>query len=67
MTYDCVEVYMDDFIIYGDTFEQALNNLDRVLKRCKYYNLSLSYEKYFIMMQEGIMLGHPCFSSRHKS
>jgi len=49
---------MDDFTVYGDTYEQALNNLDRVLKRFKDHNLSLSYEKCFMMMQEGIMLGH---------
>ena len=32
--------------------------MDRVLKRCKDHNLSLSYEKCFMMMQEGIVLGH---------
>ena len=24
LIHDCVEVYMDDFIVYGNTFEQAI-------------------------------------------
>ena len=26
LIYDCVDVYMDDFTIYGNTFEEALEN-----------------------------------------
>ena len=48
---------MDDFITYGHTFEEAKENLDKVLQRCKDYNLSLNSEKCFIMMQEGVVLG----------
>ena len=40
---------MDDFTVYGNTFEEALENLEKVLKRCKETNLSLSHEKCFIM------------------
>jgi len=49
---------MDDFIVYGNTFEEALENLEKVLKRCKETNLSLSHEKCFMMFTEGIVLGH---------
>ncbi len=52
-----LEVYMDDFTTYGKTFEEAKENLDKVLQRCKDYNLSLNSEKYFMMMQ-GVVLGH---------
>ncbi len=45
LIHDCVEVYMDDFMVYGDTFEEALNNLEKVLIRCQETNLSLSHEK----------------------
>jgi hypothetical protein len=31
LIHDCVEVYMDDFIFYGNTFEEALANLEKVL------------------------------------
>eukprot|EP00253_Pinus_taeda_P020812 PITA_20812 len=58
LVHDCVEVYMDDFSVYGDSFEHALMNLEKVLKRCIEANLSLSNEKCFIMLNEGIVLGH---------
>jgi len=58
LIHDCVEVYMDDFTVYGNSFEEALENLEKVLIRCKGTNLSLSHEKCFMMFTEGIVLGH---------
>jgi hypothetical protein len=26
---ECVEIYMDDFSVYGDTFKEALDNLEK--------------------------------------
>lgn len=49
---------MDDFTPYGNSFEEALDNLEKVLKRCKQTHLSLSIEKCHMMMQEGIVLVH---------
>ena len=49
---------MDDFTTYGDTFEQAHANLEKVLKRCQEYNLSLNSEKCYFMMEEGVVLEH---------
>eukprot|EP00253_Pinus_taeda_P013839 PITA_13839 len=49
---------MDDFTVYGDSFEEALENLEKVLIKCKETNLSLSHEKCFMMFTEGIVLGH---------
>ena len=57
LIHDCVEVYMDDFIVYGNTFEEALENLEKVLKDLE-GNLSLCHEKCFVMFREGIVLGH---------
>jgi hypothetical protein len=37
-----VEVFMDDFSIYGKTFEDCLANLDKVLKRCQMVDLVLN-------------------------
>jgi hypothetical protein len=45
LTNDCVEVYMDDFTVHGQDFQEALTNLEKVLIRCKETNLSLSNEK----------------------
>lgn len=56
--HDCVEVYMVDFTVYGNYFEEALKNLEKVLTRYKEANLSLSHENYFMMFTMGIVLGH---------
>jgi hypothetical protein len=53
-----MEVFMDDFSIYGKTFEDCLANLDKVLKRCQMVDLVLNWEKCHFMVQEGIALGH---------
>jgi hypothetical protein len=53
-----MEVFMDDFSIYGKTFENCLANLDKVLKRCQMDDLVLNWEKSHFMVREGIVLGH---------
>jgi hypothetical protein len=45
LIHDCVEVYMDDFIVYGNTYQEALDNLEKILIRCQEMNLYLSHEK----------------------
>ena len=49
---------MDDFFVYGNTFEDALENLEKILKICIESNISLSNEKCFMILNEGIVLGH---------
>jgi hypothetical protein len=53
-----MEVYVDDFFIYGKTFEDCLANLDKVLKLCQMANLVLNWEKCHFMVRGGIVLGH---------
>ncbi|KAI3762510.1 hypothetical protein L1987_52940 [Smallanthus sonchifolius] len=53
-----MEVFMDDFLVYGTSFDQCLLNLDRMLKRCIETNLLLNWEKCHFMVTEGIVLGH---------
>jgi hypothetical protein len=53
-----MEVFMDDFSIYGKTFEDCLANLDKVLKRCQLDDLDLNWEKCHFMVREEIVLGH---------
>lgn len=57
-----MEVYMDEFIVYGDTFEKPIENLEKVLIRCKEVNISLSHEECFMMFNEGIVLGNHILS-----
>ena len=53
-----MEVFMDDFSVYGSSFDACLANLSRVLKRCEESNLVLNWEKCHFMVREGIVLGH---------
>ncbi|KAG7578943.1 Ribonuclease H-like superfamily [Arabidopsis thaliana x Arabidopsis arenosa] len=55
---EMVEVFMDDFSVYGSSFSSCLLNLCRVLARCEETNLVLNWEKCHFMVREGIMLGH---------
>jgi hypothetical protein len=54
----CMEIFMDDFSVYGSAFEQCLTNLSKVLQRCEEVSLVLNWEKCHFMVQEGIVLGH---------
>ena len=54
----CMELFMDDFTLYGDSFDEALENLEKVLKQCEHTHLSLSTEKLHMIMSEGVVLGH---------
>ena len=49
---------MDDFTVYGSSFDACLDSLDRVLHRCIETNLVLNYEKCHFMVEQGIVLGH---------
>ncbi|CAA7041926.1 unnamed protein product [Microthlaspi erraticum] len=55
---EMVEVFMDDFSVYGASFSSCLSNLCRVLQRCEETNLVLNWEKCHFMVREGIVLGH---------
>ena len=51
-------IFMDDFSIFGSSFDLCLSHLTRILQLCIQYNLVLSWEKSHFMVQEGIALGH---------
>ncbi|MCI23038.1 reverse transcriptase [Trifolium medium] len=53
-----MEVFMDDFSVFGESFQQCLDNLELVLARCQDSNLVLNWEKCHFMVKEGIVLGH---------
>ncbi|GJZ69902.1 hypothetical protein Tco_0633452 [Tanacetum coccineum] len=58
MIEETMEVFMDDFLIFGDSFSSCLSYLDKMLKRCEDTNLVLNWEKRHFMVKEGIVLGH---------
>ena len=42
MTKDFVEIFMDDFSVFGESFDRCLENLDKVLARCKEISVVLN-------------------------
>nr|GEX73180.1 reverse transcriptase domain-containing protein [Tanacetum cinerariifolium] len=59
-----MEVFMNDFLVFGDSFSSCLSNLYKMLKRCEDINLVLNWEKCHFMCKEGIVLGHKISKSR---
>ena len=55
---EVMEIFMDDFSLYGSSFEDCLKNLETVIQRCQDKNLALNWEKCHFMVTEGIVLGH---------
>ena len=59
---EAMEIFMDDFSVYGSNFEHCLKNLETVLQRCQDMNLALNWEKCHFMVIEGIVLGHKIYA-----
>nr|GFA62422.1 DNA-directed DNA polymerase [Tanacetum cinerariifolium] len=53
-----MEVFMDDFSVFGNSFKKCLSRLEKMLQWCEDTNLSLNWEKSHFMVKEGIVLGH---------
>nr|GFA42695.1 reverse transcriptase domain-containing protein [Tanacetum cinerariifolium] len=47
-----MEVFMDDFSIFGNSFQSCLSHLEQMLKRCEDTNLCLNWEKSHFMVKE---------------
>ncbi|GKB82375.1 hypothetical protein Tco_0949270 [Tanacetum coccineum] len=58
MIKESVEVFMDDFSVFGSSFDHCLNNLDKMLQCCEDAHLVINWEKCHFMVKEGIVLGH---------
>nr|GEV73101.1 reverse transcriptase domain-containing protein [Tanacetum cinerariifolium] len=59
-----MEVFMDDFSVFGNSFSTCLTNLEKMLKRCEDTKLALNWEKSHFMVKEGIVLGHKISKKR---
>nr|GEX03461.1 reverse transcriptase domain-containing protein [Tanacetum cinerariifolium] len=53
-----MEIFMDDFSVFGNSFETCLSRLDKMLQRCEDTKLCLNWEKSHFIVKEGIVLGH---------
>ncbi|GJZ83145.1 reverse transcriptase domain-containing protein [Tanacetum coccineum] len=61
---DNMEAFMENFSIFGNSFNHCLKNLEKMLKTCEETNLVLNWEKCHFMVKEGIVLGHKVLGSR---
>nr|GEW57474.1 reverse transcriptase domain-containing protein [Tanacetum cinerariifolium] len=46
-----MEVFMDDFFVFGNSFQSCFSHLERMLKRCEDTNLCLNWEKSHFMVK----------------
>ncbi|GJV72370.1 reverse transcriptase domain-containing protein [Tanacetum coccineum] len=53
-----MEVFMDDFSVFGNSFRNRLSRVDKILQGCEDTNLCLYWEKNHFMVKECIVLGH---------
>ena len=51
-------VYLDDIIIFGKTFQECADNLEKVLTRLRKYNLTLKAKKCDLFKTQVHFLGH---------
>nr|GEY94103.1 reverse transcriptase domain-containing protein [Tanacetum cinerariifolium] len=58
MIKEMMEVFMENFSFFRDSFSSCLSHLDKMLKRCEDTNLVLNWEKFHFIVKEGIVLGH---------
>ena len=55
---DSLEVFMEDFSVFGDDFDSCLAHLTKILEVCVRKRLVLSWEKSHFMVREGVVLVH---------
>ncbi|KAJ9544157.1 hypothetical protein OSB04_023864 [Centaurea solstitialis] len=58
MLENSMEIFMDDFSVYGTSYDECLQYLEKCLERCEKTDLVLNWEKCHFMVEEGIVLGH---------
>jgi hypothetical protein len=49
---------MDEFTVYGNNYQESLDNIEKFLIRCQGMNLSFNHKKCKMLLTEGVVLGH---------
>ena len=49
MVENCLEVFMDDLTVFDNSFDTCIDNLEKVLERCKEKRIVLNWEKCHFM------------------
>jgi len=53
-----LEIFTNDFSVYGESVDDCLINLGKVLRRCQDKHLTLNQKKCHSMVKSRIILGH---------
>ncbi|XP_015163313.1 uncharacterized protein [Solanum tuberosum] len=56
MIEDTLEVFVEDFSVVGNNFDECLLNHSKTLEICEEENLVLNWENYHFMVKEGILV-----------
>ncbi|GJV42677.1 reverse transcriptase domain-containing protein [Tanacetum coccineum] len=67
MIEESFEVFMDDFSVLGNSFNKCLNNLDKMLQRCKAAHLVLNWENVTSWSKKDMCLDTRCLAYDLKS
>jgi hypothetical protein len=60
-----LEIFMDDFSVFGDSFDDCLTNLEKVLSRCEEKNLVLNWKKMSLYGNKRYCTWSHCFIERN--
>ena len=58
-----IEIFIDDFPVFGDSFKKFLGSLKKVIKRCEETRLMFNWEKCYFIDNEKIVLGYKISNS----
>jgi cleavage and polyadenylation specificity factor subunit 1 len=58
LIHNCMELYIDDILTWGQSFEELLRNLGRIFTRLREHNLTVNPDKCSFGMQEVEFVGH---------
>lgn len=58
LNWDICLVYIDDVIAFRKTFEESLNNLEKVFERLRGAGLNLKAKKYHLFQKQVLYLGY---------
>ncbi|GJX94361.1 hypothetical protein Tco_0348947 [Tanacetum coccineum] len=56
MIEESIKVFMEDFFVFGSSFDHYLNNLDKMLQRCKDAHLVLNWENVTLWLKKELCL-----------
>ncbi|GJS86843.1 hypothetical protein Tco_0769479 [Tanacetum coccineum] len=59
-----MEVFLDNFSVFGNSFRNCLSRVDKMLQRCEDTDLCLNWEMSHFMVKEDIVLGHKISKNR---